>query len=84
MMPTTMYRSSMFQAPTNSPLVIPLVYETQHNYAYSQFMTVYDANTSWIFVLPRMQDVNRERTDRNRSKAKMRSYRDHNPTWRKN
>ncbi|MBA0833877.1 hypothetical protein Goarm_006290 [Gossypium armourianum] len=31
--------SSSMSAPTNSPLVIPLVYETQHSYAYSPFVT---------------------------------------------
>ncbi|MBA0767340.1 hypothetical protein Gotri_016235 [Gossypium trilobum] len=35
---TTMYRLFMFQVPTESPLVIPSVYETQHSYAHSPFV----------------------------------------------
>ncbi|MBA0856663.1 hypothetical protein Goshw_001304 [Gossypium schwendimanii] len=35
---TTMYRLSMFQAPTESPLIIPSVYGTQHSYAHSLFV----------------------------------------------
>ncbi|MBA0815728.1 hypothetical protein Gohar_000479, partial [Gossypium harknessii] len=34
-----MYRPSMHEAPTESPLVIPLVYGTQHSCAHSSFVT---------------------------------------------
>ncbi|KAH1107970.1 hypothetical protein J1N35_011738 [Gossypium stocksii] len=38
-MPTTMYRPFMYQASTESPLVIPSMYGTQHSYAHSLFVT---------------------------------------------
>ncbi|MFQ6663312.1 hypothetical protein Gotur_030891 [Gossypium turneri] len=63
-MPPTTYRSSMFQAPTNSPLVIPLVYETQHSYAYSPFVTqtppgslFYQGGSSSQPPIPRPEDA---------------------------
>ncbi|MFQ6632411.1 hypothetical protein Gotur_009286 [Gossypium turneri] len=37
--PTTMYKPFMYQTLMESPLVIPSMYEAQHSYAYSSFVT---------------------------------------------
>ncbi|PPS06629.1 hypothetical protein GOBAR_AA14023 [Gossypium barbadense] len=68
-MPTTTYRPFMHEVSTEGPLIIPSIYGTQHSYAHSSL---------------RMHDGNQECKDRNQPKAKKRSNRDHNPTWKLN
>ncbi|MBA0683857.1 hypothetical protein Goari_025484 [Gossypium aridum] len=88
MMLTTMYRLSMFQAPTESPLIIPSVYGTQHSYAHSPFVRqtplgslFYQVGLSSQPSIPRPDDAQwQPRMHGSQlTKGKKRSYRDHNP-----
>ncbi|MBA0612856.1 hypothetical protein Godav_013405 [Gossypium davidsonii] len=61
---TTMYRSSMFQALTESPLVMPLMYGTQHSYTHLLFVTqtppgslFYQGESSFQPPIPRPEDT---------------------------
>ncbi|MBA0854117.1 hypothetical protein Goshw_026211 [Gossypium schwendimanii] len=64
MMQTVMYRPSMYQAPTETPLVILSMYGTQHSYAHSSFVTqtplgslFYQGGSSSQPPIPRPEDA---------------------------